>query len=86
MSGILVFVLFLLLFLGAPVYAQILCADCLNAAQEQLQQCLDAAISQEDKKSCAERQQARTKACENGECEIERAKSKNKNEVLPQKK
>ena len=82
----LAFALFLLLFLGAPVYAQNPCVDCLKAAQEQLKQCLGNAISQEDKKSCAERQQAKAKVCENGECEIEGDKSKNKNDVPPQKK
>ena len=83
----LAFALFLLLFLGAPVYAQSLCVDCLKAAQGQLKQCLENAISQEeDNKSCAEKQEARAKVCENGECAIERGKSKPGNEVLPQKK
>ena len=86
MNVTLAFALFLLLFLGAPVFAQSPCVDCLKAAQEQLKQCLDNAISQEDKNSCAERQQAKAKACESGECESERDKSKNENEVLPQKK
>ena len=86
MNVTLAFALFPLLFLGAPVYAQSPCVECLKAAQEQLKQCLDNAISEEDKKSCAEKQQARAKACENGECEIERDKSKNRNEVLPPKK
>ena len=53
------FVLFPLLFLGTPVYAQNLCADCFAAAQEELKKCLENAISQEDKKSCAEKQEAR---------------------------
>ena len=82
----LAFALFSILLLGAPGYAQNPCVDCLKAAQEQLKQCLGNAISQEDKKSCAERQQAKAKVCENGECEIERDKSKNGNEVVPQKK
>jgi hypothetical protein len=82
----LAFALFLLLFLGVPVYAQSPCVDCLKAAQEQLKQCLGNAISQEDKNSCAERQQAKAKVCENGECVIERTKSQNNNDVLPQKK
>ncbi len=43
----LAFALFLLPFLGAPVYAQSLCVDCLKAAQDQLKQCLENAISQE---------------------------------------
>jgi hypothetical protein len=86
MSVKLAFALFLLLFLGVPAYAQSPCVDCLKAAQEQLKQCLANAISQEDQNSCEERQQAKAKVCENGECEIERDKSKIGNEVLPQKK
>ena len=86
MNITLAFALFSILLLGAPVYAQNPCVDCLKAAQEQLKQCLDNAISQEDKNSCAERQQAKAKVCENGECKIERDKSINGNEVLPQKK
>jgi hypothetical protein len=77
---------FLILLLGAPVFAQNPCVDCLKSAQDQLKQCLDHAISQEDKKSCAERQEAKAKVCEKGECEIERAKNTNRNDVLPQKK
>ena len=51
----LAFALFSILLVGAPVFAQSPCVDCLKAAQEQLKQCLGNAISQEDKKSCAER-------------------------------
>jgi hypothetical protein len=82
----LAFALFSILLVGAPVFAQSPCVDCLKAAQDQLKQCLGNAISQEDKKSCAERQEAKAKVCEKGECEIERAKTTNKPEVLPQKK
>ena len=82
----LAFALFSILLVGAPVFAQSPCADCLKAAQEQLKQCLGNAISQEDKKSCAERQEAKAKVCEKGECEIERAKNTNRNDALPQKK
>jgi len=86
MNVTLAFALFPILLFGAPVFAQSFCVDCLKAAQEQLKQCLGNAISQEDKNSCAERQQAKAKACESGECESERDKSKNENDVLPQKK
>lgn len=86
MNVTLAFVLFPILLFGAPVFAQSLCVDCLKASQEQLKQCLGNAISQEDKNSCAERQQAKAKACDTGECESERDKSINGNEVLPQKK
>ncbi len=80
------FALFSILLLGAPGYAQNPCADCLKVAQEHLKQCLGEAISHEDKNSCAERQQAKAKVCENGECVIERTTSQNNNDVLPLKK
>ena len=86
MNVILACALLSILLLGAPVYAQNPCTDCLKAAQDQLTQCLGHAISQEDKKSCAERQQAKAKVCENGECVIERTTSHNNYDVLPQKK
>ena len=75
-----------LLFLGTPVYAQSVCVDCLKTSQGELKKCLENAISQEDKKSCAEKQEARAKVCENGECAIERDASKHGSEVHPQKK
>jgi hypothetical protein len=55
--------------------AQSLCTQCIQAAQEEVKQCLDGAISQEDKKSCLEKQETRTKTCSNGECKIGRAPS-----------
>jgi hypothetical protein len=86
----LVFALLSLTLLGTPVYAQIdqtLCLQCLTTAKEELKKCLDEAISQEDKKSCQEKQETRTKTCDNGECKIERAtQSENKSEGLPEKK
>jgi hypothetical protein len=86
----LVFALFPLILLGTPLYAQIdqrLCLQCLKAAQDELKKCLDEAISHESKTSCAERQQAKAKACEEGECKIERAaRSGNKSEGLSVKK
>ena len=86
MNVILTFALFSILLLGTPGYAQNPCTDCLKAAQDQLKQCLGNAISQEDKNSCAERQQAKAKECENAACVIERANSQNNSDVLPQKK
>jgi hypothetical protein len=86
MNVLLAFSLFSILLLGTPGYAQNPCTDCLKAAQDQLTQCLGHAISQEDKKSCAERQQAKAKVCENAACVIERANNQNNNDVLPQKK
>ena len=86
MNVILTFALLSILLLGAPGYAQNPCTDCLKSAQEQLIQCLGHAISQEDKKSCGERQQTKAKVCENAACVIERANIQNNNDVLPQKK
>ena len=80
------FVFFQILLLVTPVFAQNPCVECLKASQEQLKQCLGEAISHEDKNSCAERQQAKAKVCENGACVIERTTSQNINDVLPQKK
>ncbi len=72
-----VVILFLLLCLGsAPLSAQHLCEDCLDDAKHLLQQCLEGAISEEDKKSCSERQQARSKGCESTQCMTERAARK----------
>lgn len=47
--------------------------QCLTRAKEELQQCLNAAISREDKTFCAEKNETRTKSCSEGECKIERA-------------
>ena len=66
--------------------AQSLCSQCLKAAQNELKKCLDGAISQEDKKSCLERQETKTKTCSNSECKIERAQGASKGEVPPEKK
>jgi len=79
-----------LLMLGTPLYAQIidqsLCVQCLATAKEELKKCIDEAISQEDKRSCHEKQATHAKTCEN-ECKIEKAaQSGNKSEAIPAKK
>jgi len=66
--------------------AQSLCTQCIQAAQEEVKKCLESAISQEDKKSCLEKQETRTKTCSNGECKIERAQGGSKDEVPSEKK
>lgn len=77
MNRRLVATLFLFLcLLSAPLSAQHLCEDCLDDAKHLLKQCLEGAISQEDKKSCLERQQARSKGCETSQCMTERAARK----------
>ncbi len=61
--------------------AQNLCLQCLKATRDELKKCLDAAISQEDKMSCLEKQETRAKTCDNGECNLERVQSGNKGDV-----
>ncbi len=68
----------------AQTAAHSLCLKCLKATQDESKKCLENAISQEDKKSCLEKQDTRAKACDNGECKLERAPSGNKGEVLPE--
>lgn len=84
-----IFVLFSFALLGTPLHAEIaqdLCLQCLTTAKEELKKCLDAAISQEDKTSCAEKKETRAKACDEGECKIARAaQSGNKSEGLQNK-
>lgn len=83
MKGRLLFALFPLLFLGTSLYAQSPCEKCLKLAEEELQKCLNNAISADDKISCEEDRRAGMKVCLNGECKIERderAKRDNRNE------
>ena len=63
-----------------------LCVQCLKAAQNELKMCLDAAISQEDKKSCLQKQETRAKTCDDGECKLERAQLGNKGDLPSAKK
>src|SRR5262245_3607278 len=62
--------------LGTHIYATIIdqnrCVQCRTTAKTELNKCLEAAISQEDKKSCEEKQETHAKNCEN-ECKIEKA-------------
>lgn len=82
----LAFALLPLILLGTPICAQSLCLQCLKAAKEELKKCIDAAISQEDKTSCAQKQERRATTCENGQCIIERVQSRDTSDVLPPKK
>lgn len=65
-----VFPVFLSMFLVAPLYAGEVgpCEKCRNAVQQELAKCIESAISQEDKKSCLEKNEPRLKACEKGVC------------------
>ena len=65
-----VFAVFLSMFLVAPLYAGEVgsCEKCRTAVQQELAKCIESAISQEDKKSCMEKNEPRLKACEEGVC------------------
>ena len=69
-----IFALFLasLLFTGTPAYAQTPCLECLNTADEELNRCLENAISVEDKNSCEDKPEEQVKTCEKSECTVER--------------
>lgn len=84
MKGKLALTLFPLMLVGTLLQAESLCVKCLEAAQTELKKCLEGAISKEDKISCAQKQEARSKTCEDGECKIERVQ-KSKDEVSPEK-
>lgn len=86
MNGMLVVALLSVLMFEAPLYAQSPCLDCLAAARAELKKCLENAISQEDKRSCADKKEAKAKTCEDGECKIERAQSEPKGQPVPKPK
>ncbi len=86
MNGMLAVALFSLLMFAAPLYAQSPCQDCLAAARAELKKCLENAISQEDKRSCADKKEAQAKICEDGECKIERAQNEPKGPAVPKPK
>ncbi|MDO9118209.1 MAG: hypothetical protein Q7U39_09645 [Nitrospira sp.] len=86
MNGMLAVALLSWLMSAAPLYAQSPCLDCLAAARAELTKCLENAISQDDKKSCADKKEAQAKTCEDGECKIERAQSEPKGPVVPKTK
>jgi hypothetical protein len=68
----LVFWLFPLLFLGAPLYAQNSCADCFSAVQGEAKKCLDSTIGPSERNACLDNRQERMKACSENECKAER--------------
>ncbi|MDP3089413.1 MAG: hypothetical protein Q8N04_01950 [Nitrospira sp.] len=86
MSGTVAVAVLTLFFFAAPLAAQSPCLDCLAAVRAEFKKCLENAISQEDKKSCADKKEAQAKTCEDGECKIERAQSEPKGPVVPKPK
>ncbi|BFU96419.1 MAG: exported protein of unknown function [Nitrospira sp.] len=81
----------LLMMSGSVGYADSLCLQCLDAAKQELKKCMEAAISAQDKASCHEKHDAKSKSCEEGECRLEQAakpgsKDKPVSEPLPDRK
>ena len=60
------------LLLRPPLLAETCCAECIKAVEEDLRLCLDQAISVEDKGKCEDARDEQLRACEEGECRIER--------------
>ena len=57
---------------SSPVSAQSSCAECIKAAQDELKDCLDHAISVDDKNACEENREKGMRACEDKDCMAER--------------
>jgi len=65
-------VFFLATFPCTPLFAETSCAECIEAAQEALRNCLADAISVDDKNDCEENREEGMKACEDKQCTAER--------------
>jgi len=74
------------LFAGHSGHAQGPCEQCVKASQNELRRCLNNAISQEDKISCADKQDAQASLCEEHECKAERAQRSRQGEAPVDKK
>jgi len=61
----------LVTFLVPPLYADDSpCDKCRKDSQKELMKCLEGAISEEDKKTCAEKNDQRMQACSKLECQL----------------
>jgi hypothetical protein len=83
MTAALAWLLVPLLF-ADPVYAESSCTECLKAADEELQVCIENAISVEDKNSCEDKHDAQAKRCENSVCKVERENRETSNDTPSQ--
>ena len=68
----LVFALFPLLFLGAPLYAQNPCSDCFNQVEGEAKKCLESVTGPSEKNACLDNRHEQMKACSENECKAER--------------
>lgn len=69
---------------STPVIAESPCAECIQAAQEELRNCLGNAISVDDKNTCEEKRAEGMKACEDRECTAEREARESQKDKPPQ--
>jgi hypothetical protein len=60
------------MFVVASLYAaeETQCEQCRKAVDQEWTNCVNSAISQEDKKTCGEKRDLRMKTCEDGVCKI----------------
>lgn len=79
----LVFALCPLLALATPLHAQSPCSDCFNAAEREVRNCLNNAISADDKNGCLANRQARMKACSDNQCKEDREEAATTTEQRP---
>lgn len=71
-----VLAMFSIALVSSFAYAQndhILCTQCVMKAKAELNRCIEAAISREDKESCTEKNESQTQSCSDGVCKIEKA-------------
>ena len=64
--------LFPLLLVGAPLYAQIPCADCVTTAEIEANKCLQSVTGPSERNTCLDNRQAQMKACSEADCKVER--------------
>ncbi len=79
----LVFALFPLLSLGAPLYAQSPCSDCFDAAEGEARKCLDSVTGPSERNACLDTRQAQMKACSDNQCKVDREETATTTEQRP---
>jgi hypothetical protein len=77
-------ILLCLTFVDPLVFAQSPCPDCFKAAEEAMKSCLANAISVDDQTACKDGRDGELKACNDGECRIEREKREQSTDAPPQ--
>ena len=71
----LLLVLFPLLCVGLPLYAQNPCSDCFNATEGEARKCLESVIGPSERNACLDNRHEQMKACTKNECTVQREQS-----------